>query len=334
MIVVGYKLKKATFQEQMDNVQSAREVKREFEDHSYDLFGISYVEPDQYWVVGSNGVILHSEDNGTTWKEQGLDLTGDNLISVAFIDNQRGFIVGTSGIILETTNGGQAWKRSAWKVEDFCLKKVRFFDSQFGWIVGEGPTALVTFDGGENWAKRDVGKEFIILNDAAFISKTEGWIIGEQGTILFTKDSGSTWQEQTSNAAGSLLCIIVVNNNTALVSGLEGTLLKTEDKGITWQQIAVKKDSDVMNNHLFKCLWIPPIGFGNPYIYIFGDSMVAWTYDQGNSWKFIPAISNIFDVRFLWFYDSYFSTITNGIMVGKHGVIAQTVDSQHWTRVN
>ena len=107
MIAVGYHLKRQTAAEQENNL--LKKVKQEFPNHPFNLYGVSNVGQDRYYVVGSNGVILRSEDKGRTWSECSLDQPGKNLTSVCFTDEYMGWAVGTSGMAYETVDGGQEW---------------------------------------------------------------------------------------------------------------------------------------------------------------------------------------------------------------------------------
>ncbi len=65
---------------------------------------------DQAWIVGRPGsVLLHSPDQGLTWK---MHKTGHSLPlrSVFFVDDKHGWTVGDYGSILASVDGGQSWK--------------------------------------------------------------------------------------------------------------------------------------------------------------------------------------------------------------------------------
>jgi len=50
-------------------------------------------------AVGVNGTILHTEDGGSTWKQQNSG-TGEALDGVVFVSPQSGWAVGGNGTIL------------------------------------------------------------------------------------------------------------------------------------------------------------------------------------------------------------------------------------------
>ena len=83
--------------------------------HSFLLYDLCFVDKKHGWVVGDLGVILHTNDGGTTWKHQRgghrFHVGGDNvLLGVHFVDNRVGWAVGESGTIFHTANGGVTWE--------------------------------------------------------------------------------------------------------------------------------------------------------------------------------------------------------------------------------
>lgn len=106
-----------------------------------DLLAVHFPTTNEGWVVGHDGVILHSADGGNTWLKQldgrmaepsfrafysqlgptaaaalaSLDRnykTGPALpfLDVWFEDGQRGFAVGSFGMIAATSDGGKTWE--------------------------------------------------------------------------------------------------------------------------------------------------------------------------------------------------------------------------------
>lgn len=73
------------------------------------LKGVAFSKNDNSWViVGHEGVVFNSKDNGSSW-EQKYSGTTEDLLSVAF-NGKRFIAVGTNGIIL-TSEDGSMWKK-------------------------------------------------------------------------------------------------------------------------------------------------------------------------------------------------------------------------------
>ena len=60
------------------------------------LFGVAAVDPDQVWIVGEFGIILHSNSAGSTWVLQDSG-TPKPLMDVDFANPNQGGAVGASG---------------------------------------------------------------------------------------------------------------------------------------------------------------------------------------------------------------------------------------------
>jgi hypothetical protein len=109
------------------------------------------------WAVGKKGTILHTEDSGSTWKNQAGGIRSD-ADSVAFITPRSGWVVGEGGVILHTEDGGRTWRLQASGTRA-QLVEVNFVTPQSGWVVGHGGTILHTEDGGSTWRQQKSGTD-------------------------------------------------------------------------------------------------------------------------------------------------------------------------------
>jgi photosystem II stability/assembly factor-like uncharacterized protein len=126
------------------------------------LLGVHFVTAGKGWAVGKETTILHTEDGGTTWREQTV---GDpwTLHSVSFFDENCGWAAGEYGFIYHTTDGGASWRKQAGK---FALDPDEF---------------LVIADN--------------YLFSIAAESAEKALAVGIDGTVMRTTDSGTTWQK-------------------------------------------------------------------------------------------------------------------------------------------
>jgi|GEM_PF-2551492 len=77
----------------------------------YDYNAISFPDSTHGTAVGTDGIVMHTSDAGTTWIRQNSGLTTEELNSVSFVDSLHGFAAGSQGVIIATMNGGQSWVR-------------------------------------------------------------------------------------------------------------------------------------------------------------------------------------------------------------------------------
>lgn len=109
------------------------------------------------WLLGSNGLISVSSDNGTTWTQQSSGVTAELLAGSAPTE-QVCWIVGSSGTILRTTDGGAHWfKQTSPLTSDlFSIRATDALHAQI-WSTPDPQSHSVrsyqTNDGGVTWTQ-------------------------------------------------------------------------------------------------------------------------------------------------------------------------------------
>ena len=164
-----------------------------------DLKAVHFIDHNNGWAVGLQGLALHTTDGGKSWEN--IDLKQErieDLWNVYFSDDKTGFMTGTGGMILMTYDGGVSWQ--APQVENRRrITKTWMVTDQIGFMVGENSTVLKSVDGGKSWAgeaeRVRVGEKRTNLEDVFFVSPNEGWIVGSFGTVMHTIDSGQNWEK-------------------------------------------------------------------------------------------------------------------------------------------
>jgi len=117
------------------------------------------------FLVGSNRLILETNDGGESWQERALDLPEEEnfrLISVDF-SGDEGWIVGQPGLLLHSTDAGQNWSRL-------------FLDTKL-----PGEPHLITAQG-----------------------KNSAELATNVGAVYRTRDGGTSWQAEVEDAAGAV----------------------------------------------------------------------------------------------------------------------------------
>ncbi|MFM7087103.1 MAG: photosynthesis system II assembly factor Ycf48 [Cyanobium sp.] len=117
------------------------------------------------FLVGSNRLIMESDDGGASWQPRSLDLPEDEnfrLISIDF-NGDEGWIVGQPGLLLHSTDAGRSWSR----------------------------LLLDTKLPGEPYAITALGTK-------------RAELATNVGAIYRTSDAGSSWQALVSDAAGAV----------------------------------------------------------------------------------------------------------------------------------
>jgi len=311
------------------------------------LTSVCFVGDETGWAVGSEGIILHTNDGGDNWilQTSGTDF---DLEGVCFKDSLNGWIVGGSGrysypqngIILHTNDGGCNWEI---KFNDtaFHLNDVAFTDSLNIWAVGERTakflmqgTIVHSDDGGITWYRQE---PFWItpLECIQFVNSDTGWIAGggyagssgyPTSQIFRTTDAGIIWEEQVSVTGlytpFNSIYFIDPDHGWAVGSHsyrffLIPNLLQTEDGGIKWDSSYCTVPS-VLKYYLEDVFFINQDTGWVVGERFYETGIIMYTEDGGASWNEQDTPTN-------WKLNSVsFVAGTKGWIVGDSGTILHT----------
>ena len=158
---------------------------------------VAFSDASHGFLVGSNRLIMETDDGGASWQTRSLDLPEDENFRLISIDFQgsEGWIVGQPGLLLHSSDGGQSWSR----------------------------LLLDTKLPGEPYTIRALGPK-------------QAELATNVGAIYQTSDAGSSWQALVSDAAGAVRDLRRANDGRYVsVSGL-GNFYATWNPGeATWQ---------------------------------------------------------------------------------------------------
>ncbi|MBW4560045.1 MAG: photosynthesis system II assembly factor Ycf48 [Mojavia pulchra JT2-VF2] len=69
---------------------------------SWGLLDLAYRTPNDIWVGGGSGNLLHSSDGGKTWeKDREVEEVAANFYKIVFFQPEQGFIIGDRGVLLK-----------------------------------------------------------------------------------------------------------------------------------------------------------------------------------------------------------------------------------------
>lgn len=291
---------------------------------SRSLFKLHFLDSQQGWAAGEQGIILTTPDGGDTWVEQ-ISNIDDSIIDIFMLNENLGWALAnfypeeddtTYGtIMLKTVNGGDTWEQEVFPEEFFY--SVVFFDSLRGWLGGEFGTILGTTDGGSTWFQPVIdpgpGAQFPI-HSFEFFSPRYGYAMGGHfdisGVVWKTTNGGQRWTPQVVGPEPyydmhfkDSLNVMAVGGDFDFGSGM----VQTTDGGSTWEYVylSIFGQARALSFRTETEAWAP-LGFTGTYMY---------SHDGGRTWTdlYTPDSSAI--------YDLVFADSLTGFAVGAYGTV-------------
>jgi len=208
------------------------------------LLDAAFPTREQGWVVGHDGVVLHTEDGGRTWVKQ---LDGFKLAEIGLEyyrrkleenpDNERYAL-----LVDEMTTAQQ-------QAADRPFFKVIMLDTRRGYIAGAYGLLFHTEDGGQSWypvMENLALDQFVHLFDFALLPPAPGgqggaWepqivLAGEMGTLLALDSATGQWNRLEFPYDGSMFTISATGGDALVTGGLRGLVYFSPDRGASWQE--------------------------------------------------------------------------------------------------
>ncbi|MBI5905995.1 MAG: hypothetical protein HZB86_10710 [Deltaproteobacteria bacterium] len=275
-------------------------------DYFDNFYDVASPAPQEIWIVGNSGRILHSADDGKTWRIQ-VSGTREDLYSVSFADARRGWCSGSNGLVLHTEDGGATWSRQT-SGTSHPIFRIQFLSDKVGFACGYFGLFLRTADGGRTWENKSIGED-VTLRGMSFPDAKTGFIVGEFGTVLKTTDGGSSFTRLKSTVESTLFAVHFHDGKSGYASGIDGSVLSTVDGGRTWR----KEDSGT-RDHLIG------IRSNGRIAVAVGLRGAVRAKAAGGKW-------NAVDARTLsWLSGVHVGKDSKGLVVGSHGTILRLED--------
>jgi photosystem II stability/assembly factor-like uncharacterized protein len=176
------------------------------------LTDVYFVDRQRGWAVGSQGVLLRTEDGGRTWGEGSLTSTRRRVAESTLAEKFRGIRAKKQ---LGAATAGNSSAPFSCRFESVC-----FTDAKNGWAAGGYDVPYLNYsraviartnDGGKSWQSLP---QLMIprIHKIEFrgMERLSGWAIGTSDPatnsgLFFTADAGNIWSSQKSKRMPDLI---------------------------------------------------------------------------------------------------------------------------------
>jgi len=241
---------------------------------SSDLVAVCFATPEQGWIAGHDGVVLHSGDGGQTWHKQldgrGLEAllraavqgraaagdaraarlladigrdyergTQQPLLGIWFSDARHGFAVGSFGILIATDDGGASWHSWMERIDNPELLHL--------FAVGDGGAGvpMMTSEKGTVFRLDAARQRFVATATGyagslfGFVAEPEGLVVyGLRGNALRSTDGGASWRRLETGVTTGLNGGSAGPGPMLLLASQGGRVLASRDHGQSFQALA------------------------------------------------------------------------------------------------
>jgi photosystem II stability/assembly factor-like uncharacterized protein/tetratricopeptide (TPR) repeat protein len=298
------------------------------------LNAVQFVDKQEGWAAGSDGVVWHTIDGGKHWERQSTGVRAA-LRSVYFINPYTGWAVGreelphaggSSGVVLFTDDGGLRWTKLPGPPLP-GLNCVRFFDDKTGIVAGDGsdvdPSGLfATRDGGQTWHPAP-GSRCPTWWACDYRDPDTGVLAGAWGRLA-TIRGGIFAPADVDKLGGRGVRAIQVQGRTAVAAGQNGLVLVSRDSaGDQWGFVDMHLPEEVAAGCDFDA-----VALVDQNVWVTGrpGSVVFHSADLGKTWE-AQLTGQSLPLHALHFRDAQ-----NGWAVGELGTILATTDGgRSWT---
>ena len=206
------------------------------------LNNVFFVDENNGYVIGENGIILKTTDGGSNWEIKSPGNT-QTLNGIYFNDVNHGVIVGNFGIVLKTTDGGNSWSTPITGITDDLLSVS--FNGNYGIAGGTSQTIIYSTDAGDSWTISQSGFFGGGFWGVQMLDADNAFVAGENSIFqpLFgnSTNSGQNWNFTAfylNSNEGRLYDVHFFDVNNGITSASvftgEGAISKTTDGGANW----------------------------------------------------------------------------------------------------
>lgn len=196
-----------------------------------DLVSVRFVDATEGWIVGHDGVVLHSVDAGATWHKQMDGRDAQKLLAAHFshLDSlgdpkAKRWL---REISLNYANGPEQSLLDLW-----------FDDKKNGYVVGSFGTVFRTSDGGSSWEPlmdKVLSDELVHMNSILKLNSNI-YMASERGVVFKLNHKSGKFEQLSTGYKGSFFGLIE-QDAQPLAYGLLGNAYRLSNDSKSWSKI-------------------------------------------------------------------------------------------------
>lgn len=261
---------------------------------SVTLTAAYFATPKKGWVVGHDGVILHSEDGGAHWSKQ-FDGNKANALVLAAMQKRamqaRPAEAQAAERALDDARAGAKFGPSR------PLFGVWFRDESEGLVVGAFGQLFHTSDGGRSWtlwSERIDNPDNLHLNAISAAPGGALLIAGEAGKIFRSADGGASWAMLDTGYQGQLYGVLSMpgGQGVLIAFGFGGRVFRSTDHGAHWQQAALDEKKPLVSGLILPDGGLALLSYGGK-IYRSADQGQNFTRDRNSAGLSVAAMARL-----------------------------------------
>jgi len=202
-----------------------------------DIWQVSVVDANTWYMAGDKGNILKTVDGGQTVVKKNVPGIADLYYAVYFKNALEGWVTGkTTGKIYHTTDGGDTW--TLFTIPGFSTTKAYydffFINDTTGYLLGVGGKVAKTTDGGLTWSLLgdNIGSTLNLYCNY-WKSESNGYAGSGSGALYITTNGGVNWSSITVGASANIRDIWFRDANNGVLVKENGEIYYTTTGGNT-----------------------------------------------------------------------------------------------------
>lgn len=208
--------------------------------------------PLEYFAVGENGTLLHSENRGLSWK---IEESGTNRrLNDVSMHSNSGILVGNQVIVEISNNGSPTITNSTIdynQVEYSTSNSILLHNNGIDYGSNISSLSSLNFPSGAVSSVNSMQK-----------FGNEYTVVADNGKILNSSNNGVNWALTNNYIPPIILSINKVNSNTLLVGGYGHYLGISEDGGNSWKNFQDPVSSTLGSSEYIRDLYFSDINHG------------------------------------------------------------------------